>query len=109
MLPIFPHGLESNLLVPVLLGVLVNFALTEAWGWDFVGVVVPGYLSAAALVEPAVAVVVVIEAAVTWALARLIDTAATRAGLWYPVFGRDRFYFILVVSIFARLLVEAAL
>jgi hypothetical protein len=105
---IFPHGLESNLLVPVLLGVLVNFALTEAWGWDFVGVVVPGYLSAVALVEPVVAGVVLVEATLTWAMARLLDAGATRAGLWYPVFGRDRFYFLLVVSIFARLIVEGA-
>lgn len=107
MLSVFPHGLESNLLVPVLLGVLVTFALTEAWGWDFVGVVVPGYLSAVALVEPVVAGVVLVEAALTWAMARALDAAATRAGLWFPVFGRDRFYFILVVSIFARLLVES--
>jgi hypothetical protein len=108
MFAIFPHGLESNLLVPVLLGVLVTFALNEAFGWDFVGVVVPGYLSAVTLVEPVVAVVVLVEAVLTCALARLVDAGATRAGIWYPVFGRDRFYFILVVSIFARLLVEGA-
>ncbi|MDB4979567.1 MAG: hypothetical protein JWM82_319, partial [Myxococcales bacterium] len=108
MLALFPHGIESNLLVPVLLGVLVNFALTEAWGWDFVGVVVPGYLAAVTLVQPVVGVVVLVEAALACALARLVDAGATRAGLWYPVFGRDRFFFILVVSLFARLLVESA-
>lgn len=108
MLHLFPHGLESNLLVPVLLGVLVNWALTETLGWDFVGVVVPGYLSAVALVQPVVAVVVVVEAVLTCALARVLDAGATRLGVWYPVFGRDRFYFILVISIFARLGVELA-
>jgi hypothetical protein len=108
MLAIFPHGLESNLLVPVLLGVLVTFALNEAFGWDFVGVVVPGYLSAVTLVEPVVAVIVLLEAVLACALARLVDAGATRAGIWYPVFGRDRFYFILVVSLFARLIVEGA-
>ncbi|HEY6105797.1 MAG TPA: poly-gamma-glutamate biosynthesis protein PgsC/CapC, partial [Anaeromyxobacteraceae bacterium] len=70
VLALFPPGLESTLLVPVLLGALVMAVLTEWWGWDFVGVVVPGYLSSVLLLEPLVAAVVLLEAVATVAAVR---------------------------------------
>jgi hypothetical protein len=109
MLSIFPHGLDATLLVPVLIGVLVNAAFTETLGWDFVGLVVPGYLCSVIMLQPVVAAVVIIEATLTWSIARALDAGATRAGLIYPVFGRDRFYLILVVSIIVRALAEGLL
>lgn len=106
MLPIFPPGFEATLLVPVLIGLIVTALLTEWWGWDFVGVVVPGYLCSVLMLEPAVGLVVVIEAVLTWALARGLDGGLVRAGVTFPVFGRDRFFLILVVSVLVRVAVE---
>ncbi|HEY2903639.1 MAG TPA: poly-gamma-glutamate biosynthesis protein PgsC/CapC, partial [Polyangia bacterium] len=106
MFHLFPHGLDATLLIPVLLGVLVNAAFTEFFGWDFVGLVVPGYLCSVIMLQPIVAAVVLVEAVVTWSLARAVDGVATRAGAIYPVFGRDRFFLILVVSVLVRSIIE---
>jgi hypothetical protein len=108
-LAIFPAGLEGTLLVPVLVGVLVMLALHDCWGWDFVGLVVPGYLCSLLMLQPLVAAVVLVEAVATWALARGLDAAGVRLGLTFPVFGRDRFYLVLVSSVIVRVLVEAVL
>lgn len=105
-LHLFPDGLDSTLLVPVLVGVLVMAALTEWWGWDFVGLVVPGYLCSVLLLEPWVAVVVLTEAILTHGLVKLLDAGSTRAGLAFPVFGRDRFFLVLAASIAVRVALE---
>ena len=109
MLSLFPPGFESTLLVPVLAGALLMAAFTEWWGWDFVGVVVPGYLCSVLMLEPVAAGVVVTEAVVTALAVRGLVAALARAGLAYPVFGRDRFYLILVASVLVRILVEGLL
>lgn len=103
---VFPSGLDGTLLVPVLLGVLVMAALTEWWGWDFVGLVVPGYLSSVLLLQPWVAAVVLVEAIATYGLAKLLDEGSTRAGVSFPVFGRDRFFLVLAASIAVRVCLE---
>lgn len=109
MLALFPPGFESTLLVPVLVGALVMAAFTEWWGWDFVGVVVPGYLCSVLLLEPVAAGVVVVEAVVTLGAVRGLVAILDRARLAYPVFGRDRFYLILVASVLVRIVVEGLL
>ncbi len=109
MLSLFPPGFESTLLVPVLVGALVMAAFTEWWGWDFVGVVVPGYLCSVLLLEPVAAGVVVAEAVVTALAVRGLMATLARTGLAYPVFGRDRFYLILVASVLVRIVVEGLL
>jgi hypothetical protein len=103
---IFPDGLDGTILVPVLLGVLVMGLLTEWWGWDFVGLVVPGYLASVLILQPWVAAVVLAEAVITYGLVKLLDAAATRSGLSFPVFGRDRFFLVLGASIAVRILLE---
>jgi hypothetical protein len=105
-LTLFPTGFEGTLLVPVLIGALVMTVLHEWWGWSFVGVVVPGYLCSVLTLEPVVAAVVVVEAVAAWALARALDALGVRAGLTYPVFGRDRFMLVLLCSLAVRLAAE---
>ena len=106
-LAIFPPGFDGTLLVPVLIGVLVMAVFTEWWGWDFVGLVVPGYLCSVLMLAPVVAAVVLAEALAAFALARAIDLALVRGGLIFPVFGRDRFYLVLLASVAVRLATEA--
>jgi hypothetical protein len=106
MLNVFPQGLEGTLVIPIFVGVLVMAALNEAWGWDFVGVVVPGYLAAIFLLEPTVAVVALAEALATWAVAVALDRGLTAARITFPVFGRDRFFLILAASVAVRIALE---
>jgi len=46
------------------------------------------------------------EAVLTWAAARALDAAGTRAGIIDPVFGRDRFYLIWWSACIVRAVVE---
>jgi hypothetical protein len=109
MLHIFPQGLEGTLVIPIFVGLLVMAALTETLGWDFVGVVVPGYLASVCLSQPVVAAIVAVEAVATWALAIAIDRGLTASRVSHPVFGRDRFFLILVASVIVRITCEGFL
>src|SRR5262245_6114331 len=106
MVHIFPQGLEGTLVIPIFVGLLVMAALTEALGWDFVGVVVPGYLASVCLSQPVVAAIVMAEAVATWALAIALDRGLTAARVTHPVFGRDRFFLVLVASVLVRIACE---
>ena len=106
-LPIFPRsGFDQSVMTPVFLGVLVSWFFTETVGWVFAGLVVPGYLAAVLLLEPAAAGVDVFEAVLTYGLARLVAEHLPRIGVTSRVFGRERFFLVVVVSVLVRMAVE---
>lgn len=107
MLPIFPRsGFDQSVTTPVLLGVLVSWGLTETFGWVFAGLVVPGYLAAVFLLEPAAGAIDLFEALLTFLAARAIGEHLPRFGVTSRVFGRERFFLVVLVSILVRLAVE---
>lgn len=106
MLSLFPQGLDGTLLVPVLIGALFMAACTEWWGWDFVGIVVPGYLASVGLLEPVVVGVVFVEAAITYALVVALDRGMRGLKMSFATFGRDRFFLVLVCSVATRVVLE---
>lgn len=107
ILPIFPRsGFDQSVTTPVLLGVLLSWALTETFGWVFAGLVVPGYLAAVFLLEPAAGIIDLFEAALTYGAARAIGEHLPRFGVTSRVFGRERFFLVVLVSILVRLAVE---
>jgi hypothetical protein len=107
ILPIFPRsGFDQSVTTPVLLGVLVSWALTETFGWVFAGLVVPGYLAAVFLLEPAAGAIDLLEAVLTYFAARAIGEHLPRLGVTSRVFGRERFFLVVLVSILVRLAVE---
>jgi hypothetical protein len=109
-LRIFPaYGLDNSLLTAVLLGLYVRFFFTEWLGWVFSGLVVPGYLGAIVLLRPASAAVIVVEAVLTLLLVRGLSGLLSRLKVGTPVFGRDRFMWLVVASVGVRVLVEAVL
>lgn len=97
-----PHGLDQSILLAVLIGMLMILFLTEVFGWVFVGLVVPGYLSSVALIQPASAVAVVFESIITYGLSYLISELIPHTRAWSPYFGRERFLLIVLVSVFVR-------
>ncbi|RMH39851.1 MAG: hypothetical protein D6689_15425 [Deltaproteobacteria bacterium] len=101
-LQVFPRGLDQSILVGVLVGVWILLAMTEWFGWVFVGLVVPGYLGSLFVILPAAAVTVVVESVLTYTLARTISDRLARADPWAPFFGRDRFFLIVLVSVVVR-------
>lgn len=97
-----PHGLDQSILLAVLIGMLLILFLTEVFGWVFVGLVVPGYLSSVALIQPASAVAVLFESVLTYGLAYLVSELFPRTRSWSPFFGRERFLLIVLISVFVR-------
>jgi gamma-polyglutamate biosynthesis protein CapC len=97
-----PHGLDQTIHLGILLGVLVLLYLTEAYGWVFNGLVVPGYLASVFVIQPAAGVAVIFESLLTFALARVISDVLGRTGAWSRFFGRERFFLIILVSVIVR-------
>lgn len=110
VLRIFPaYGLDNSLLTAVLIGLYIRFFFTEWLGWVFSGLVVPGYLAAIVILRPLSAFVIGVEAILTFALVRGLSHFLSRSKLGTPVFGRDRFMWLVVTSVGIRVLIEAVL
>ncbi|RZW19321.1 MAG: hypothetical protein EX260_07770, partial [Desulfobulbaceae bacterium] len=107
ILPIFPaHGLASSVVTTVWIGVWVSCFFNLRLGWVMSGMVVPGYLVPLILVKPWAAVVVCIEAVVTYGIVWFYSTYLARRGYWTDFFGRDRFFALLVVSVLVRIIFD---
>ena len=97
-----PYGIDQTIHVAVLIGVLLLLGLTEWFGWVFSGLVVPGYLASLLVLEPASGCAVLIEAMLTFVVARMLSSVASRSGAWNAFFGRERFMLLVFVSIVVR-------
>ncbi|MFC0677954.1 poly-gamma-glutamate biosynthesis protein PgsC/CapC [Lysobacter korlensis] len=103
VLPIFPaQALDSSVITTVWVGLAVITFLNLRFGTTLAGLVVPGYLVPLLLVKPASAFVIWGEAIVTYLLARLIADRMMRWTGSCTMFGRDRFFALLLVSVFVR-------
>ena len=107
MLPIFPRsGFDQSVTTPVLIGVLASWFFCETYGWVFAGLVVPGYLASVFLLEPVAGAIDLFEAVLTYFAARAIGEHLPRLGVTSRIFGRERFFLVVLVSILVRLAVE---
>lgn len=107
MLPIFPSSaLDNSILTSVLVGLLVVWVFTETLGWNFTGLVVPGYLASIFVIDPITGAVVSLEAVFTWAVVAVTSDKVPRWWPWNPIFGRDRFLLFLLVSVAVRIALE---
>ena len=102
-LPIFPpHALDSSVITTVWLGLCVIAFLNLRFGTTMAGLVVPGYLVPMLMVKPIAAVVILGEALVTYALVRLFADVLMRKADATELFGRDRYFAILLMSVLVR-------
>lgn len=97
-----PRGLDQSILVAVLVGIFVLLFLTEFFGWVWAGLVVPGYLASVFVIQPSSGIAICIEATITFVICRVASDVFSRAGGWSPFFGRERFFLIVLVSVFVR-------
>lgn len=102
VLTLFPRGLDQSILVAVLIGIYILLFFTEMFGWVWAGLVVPGYLASVFAILPEAGIAVCIEATLTYMASRAISDTMSRWGGWSPFFGRERFFLIVLVSVFVR-------
>lgn len=102
-LPIFPIDSASiTLTTTVWIGVVVAVFFNLKLGWNLSALVVPGYLVPLLLSRPTTAGVILLEAIVTYLLARWLSDCLRQCAWWCSFFGRDRFFVIVVVSVLVR-------
>jgi hypothetical protein len=102
-LPLFPQGsLASSVITTVWIGVAVVAFFNLRLGWVLSGLVVPGYMVPLLLLKPWAAGVVFVEAIVTYLLVWLFSERLSRFGYWCNLFGRDRFFALVLASVAVR-------
>lgn len=107
-LSVFPSGsLSSSVITTVWVGIWVVCFFNLRLGWVFSGLVIPGYLVPLILVRPLSAGVIVVEALLTYALVYAFSESSPRIRKWSSLFGRDRFFALVIMSIVVRLFSEA--
>jgi len=110
-LHLFPtNGLDRSLHAPVVIGLILVTFFTEAFGWTYAGLVVPGYLAATFAAAPVTACLVLFEALLThWGVLLVASVIPRRTGAWSTAFGRERFFLYIVIAVIVRLAIEGSL
>ncbi len=75
-------------------------------GWVLSGLIVPGYVVPLILIKPWSAGVIFVESILTYFLVWLFSEHLSRRAPWCNFFGRDRFFALVLCSIFIRLLFD---
>ncbi len=109
-LEVFPAGgLGSPVITTVWIGVLVLAFFNLRLGWVFIGLVVPGYLVPLLISKPWSAVVIVVEAVLTYVIVYSTSERLRLPAGWSSLFGRDRFFAFILVSVAVRLILDGYL
>lgn len=108
--PVFPeNGLANSVIPPVLAGLTFSTFFVETLGWNFSGLIVPGYLAPILVVKPFSGIVIIAEALLTYIILRLLADGLSRFGIWTRFFGQDAFFALLCISILVKCTVEGPL
>jgi hypothetical protein len=106
-IPLFPQGsLSSSITTTVWVGIFVVAYFNLRLGWVLSGLVVPGYLVPLFILNPWSAVIIIIEAIITYFVILVISEYLSRLGYWCSVFGRDRFLAIVLASVLVRVILD---
>ena len=104
---IFPEGsLAASVITTVWVGVLVVVFFNMRFGWLLSGLVVPGYIAPLIIAKPWAASVILLEGIITYFLVWLCSEYFSRWGRWGNIFGRDRFFALLLVSVAVRIIMD---
>jgi hypothetical protein len=102
-LQIFPQGaLASSVITTIWVGIFVVAFFNLRFGWILSGLVVPGYLVPLLLIKPWAVLAIFIEGVTAYYLVWLFSEYFSRYGLWSALFGRDRFFALILASIATR-------
>ncbi|MEC8225254.1 MAG: poly-gamma-glutamate biosynthesis protein PgsC/CapC, partial [Pseudomonadota bacterium] len=108
VLALFPAGtgLGQSVITTVWVGTAVVCLLNLRFGFPLTGLVVPGYLVPLLIISPTSAAVIIIEAIVVYALMRFSAHYMMEKFGYGEMFGRDRFFAIILLSILVRVCMD---
>lgn len=103
-LPIFPEGsLASSVITTVWVGIFVITFFNLRFGWGMSGLVVPGYLVPLLLLKPWAVLAITVEGITAYLAVVAFMRAIEASGYISELFGRDRFFVIVIASVITRL------
>ncbi|MSP55553.1 MAG: hypothetical protein EXR69_08120 [Myxococcales bacterium] len=102
-------SVDASIVGPVVIGLIVLWVFVETFGWNFTGIVVPGYLACVLVLQPVTAAFMGVEILLAWLVVVSVSDRITPNWPWTPFFGRERFLLVLVVSVGVRVAVEGGL
>ena len=106
-LSVFPASSLANSVIPVVwVGMSIVCFFNLRLGWVLSGLVVPGYVVPLMLIKPWSAGVIFAESFLTYFLIWFFSEYLSRRAPWSNLFGRDRFFALVLCSIFIRLLFD---
>jgi len=106
-LPLFPEGgLTQSVVTTVWVGLFVVAFFNLRLGWTLSGLVIPGYIVPLMLARPWSAAVIFIEGILTYFLVWLFSEYFSKYGKWSSLFGRDRFFALVVASLAVRIVMD---
>jgi len=106
-LNVFPQGsLASSVITTVWVGVFVVAFFNLRFGWVLSGLVVPGYLIPLLLIKPWAVLAILIEGISAYYLIWFFSEFLSRYGHWSALFGRDRFFGLILASIVTRVVFD---
>ncbi len=109
-LHIFPEGaLTHSVVTTVWIGVFVTAFFNLRLGWPLSGLVIPGYLVPLLLSRPWSAATVMVEGVLTYFLVWLFSEFLSKTNRWSNLFGRDRFFAMLLASLVVRIAMDGFL
>ncbi|MGX1112378.1 hypothetical protein ACSSVW_001783 [Pseudoalteromonas sp. MBR-15] len=108
VLALFPagSGLGQSVITTVWVGTAVVCLLNLRFGFPLTGLVVPGYIVPLLIISPTSAVVIIIEAIVVYGLMRFSAHYIMEKCGYGEMFGRDRFFAIILLSILVRVCMD---
>ena len=110
MLDVFPNGgLTSSIITTVWVGIWVVALMNLRFGTPLSGLVVPGYLVPLFIIKPTTGFIILLEALITYLLARTLGHHIPRKFRLPEMFGRDRFFIIVLSSVLVRVLFDGYL
>ena len=108
VLALFPagSGLGQSVITTVWVGTAVVCLLNLRFGFPLTGLVVPGYIVPLLIISPTSAAVIIIEAIVVFGVMRFSANYLMERFGYSEMFGRDRFFAIILISILVRVCMD---
>lgn len=99
-------GLAVSVASTVWVGAVIVCILNLRLGWSLAGLVIPGFLAPLIIMKPIVAVIDIAQGIIAYLIVKYITDFGVRIKKWDSFFGRERFFALIISSVFVRLIFD---